>query len=437
MKENTPENNELRRQAEDRITQTPRPKVRVMTDDDILFVINELQIHQEELKIQNEELRTKQNELEESRNRYLELYEKYADLYDFSPVGYFTLGQKTEILEANLTGAKMLETEKKSLFGKPLTRFIFEEDQDIFYLHQQKVLDTGKRQHCEIRVKKKNSALFHVRLESILSEDIRTRSRVFRTALSDISERVELEKQLRHAQKMESLGVMAGGIAHEFNNMLYVILGYAEMLMEDAPEGSQILDNLEKIMRAGSRAKDLVERILVFSHRDDPSRRVLKLQPVIEESLGYLRGVIPTTIQFIRKIDDDCGPVLGNDAQIQQVLVNLCINAQHAMREAGGRLEVSLKNAEILPGDALAKSGIKPGKYVRLSVSDTGHGISPENIGKIFDPFYTTKQVGEGIGLGLSVVHGIVGSHGGEIRVNSEPGKGAAFHVYFPRYDKK
>jgi PAS domain S-box-containing protein len=432
MKENSPESSELRSRAEDRISQKLRPKVRIMTDDDILFVINELQVHQEELKIQNEELRTKQNELEESRNRYLELYEKYANLYDFSPTGYFTLDQKTEILEINLTGANMLETERGNLFGKPLTGFIFEEDQDIFYLHRQNVIDTGKRQQCEIRMKKRDDSLLHVRIESILSEDSRTGSLIFRIAVSDISDRVELEKQLRHAQKMESLGIMAGGIAHEFNNILYVILGYAEMLTEDAPEGSRLLDNLEKILGAGKRAKHLVEQILVFSHCDKPSRRVLKLQPLIEKTLGYLRGVIPTTIQFIRKIDDVCGAVLGNDGQIQQVLVNLCINAHHAMREAGGRLEVSLKNAEILPGDALANSGIKPGNYVRLSVSDTGHGISPENIGRIFDPFYTTKQVGEGIGLGLSVVHGIICSHGGEILANSEPGKGSTFHVYFP-----
>lgn len=254
--------------------------------------------------------------------------------------------------------------------------------------------------------------------------------------VEDISERKKLEVQLLQAQKMEAIGTLAGGIAHDFNNILAAIMGYTELANLDVPEGSNARYKLNEVLKASHRAKDLVRQILAFSHQGRQERKPVEMSPLIKEILRLLRASLPSIIEIRQHIDTDTDIIETDPTQIHQVLMNLCTNAAHAMRENGGVLEVSLKKVD-MDGFAVAQHpDFQPGSYLRLSVSDTGHGMTREVLKRIFDPYFTTKEVGEGTGLGLAVVHGIVKSHEGAITVYSEPGKGSTFQVYFPRIDR-
>jgi signal transduction histidine kinase/ActR/RegA family two-component response regulator len=248
-------------------------------------------------------------------------------------------------------------------------------------------------------------------------------------------ERASLEEQLHQAQKVEAIGTLAGGIAHDFNNILTVILGYAELANLDIAEHSPAKDSLQHSMNAARRAKDLVQQILAFSRQGKQERKPLDMKPIVKEGLKFLRASLPATIKIRQDIEEDVGPIEADPTQIHQVLMNLCTNAAHAMDENGGELGVSLSKLD-LDGEASAvHQGIEPGPYVRLRVSDTGHGIRRETLNRIFDPYFTTKEVGKGTGLGLAMVHGIAKSYGGGITVSSEAGKGSTFDVYFPRIE--
>jgi len=255
------------------------------------------------------------------------------------------------------------------------------------------------------------------------------------------SEKAELEQQLLHAQKMEAIGTLAGGIAHDFNNILAAITGYTQLLMMKLPKGSDIRPDLDEVLQASRRARDLIQQILTFSRERDEEKIPIEMIHLVKETLKFLRSSLPSSIEFREKLSERVGIIHANPTQIHQVIMNLCTNAAHAMQEAGGVLEVELRNAELglRPIGAYAPEGTRnaelnlgPGRYLRLTVSDTGCGMTPEIVKKIFDPYFTTKEKGVGTGLGLSVVHGIVMGHGGAVAVESEPGKGSAFHVYFP-----
>ncbi|NJB67267.1 PAS domain S-box-containing protein [Desulfobaculum xiamenense] len=243
----------------------------------------------------------------------------------------------------------------------------------------------------------------------------------------DISSRKQLEAQLRQSQKLEAIGTLAGGIAHDFNNILGVIMGYAEMTLESSPEGSAAERRLTEILNAGKRARDLIHQILTFSRQEEPDLKPLALDSVIKEVGKMLRASLPSNIDIITHLAPEAGAVMANLSQIHQVLMNLCTNAAHAMRENGGTLSIALHET------TLPAEGDRPTRRaVRLSVSDTGHGIPADIIDNVFDPFFTTKKPDEGTGMGLAMVHGIVNSHGGNVRVESSPGQGAAFHVTLP-----
>lgn len=244
-------------------------------------------------------------------------------------------------------------------------------------------------------------------------------------------ERRRVEAQLRQVQKMEALGTLAGGIAHDFNNILAIIMGYTEMVYLDAEEESETRGQLWEVLQASARAKELVKQILAFSRRNDQEKKPIQISLIVKEGLKMLRATLPSTIA-IKKEVSSTAVVLADPTQVHQVLMNLCTNAAHAMRESGGQMTVSLTDMHLGPEHIVLHPDLQQGPYVRLVVRDTGHGISPAVLDRIFDPFFTTKEQGVGTGLGLSVVHGIVKSHGGSIEVESSPDKGTAFQVLLP-----
>ena len=248
----------------------------------------------------------------------------------------------------------------------------------------------------------------------------------------DVSETRHLEAQLRQAQKMEAIGTLAGGIAHDFNNILSAIMGYTDLAMADVPAGTQTHEFLQEVWKAGSRATDLVKQILTFSRRREEPLGPLRLEPVVREALKLLRGSLPATIEISTDMGDDLPAVLADPAEIHQVVMNLCTNACHAMGEAGGTLTVRVFEVSIDARHARRQRDLRPGRYVQVSVRDTGHGMERETMERMFEPFFTTKQAGEGTGLGLATVHGIVKRHKGTVEVDSAAGKGTEFRVMIP-----
>lgn len=256
----------------------------------------------------------------------------------------------------------------------------------------------------------------------------------------DITERKQLEDEkrklkacLNQSQKLEAVGMLACGIAHDFNNILAGIMGYTEMALYQLPKGIEAHEFLHQVLHAADRAKELVKQILTFSLQSQHEPKPVQIALIIKEALKLLRASLPLTIELRQNIEALSGTVLADPTRIHQVLMNLCANAAHAMREKGGVLKVSLAEVDIDADTAARHPHLKVGPYLRLSVSDTGHGMAHETIDRIFSPYFTTKGEGEGTGLGLDVVHGIVKDHNGVITVYSEPGKGTTFQIFLPR----
>ncbi len=243
----------------------------------------------------------------------------------------------------------------------------------------------------------------------------------------------ELEIQLLQAQKMEAIGTLAGGIAHDFNNILSPIIVHTEMVMMDIQDHNPMHSHLEQVMKAAMRARDLATQILTFSRQGKQEPKAMKISLVAKEAIKLLTSALPSTIEINYKFEAKADTVLADPTQIHQILMNLCTNAAHAMREKGGVLEVNLTDADI--GSEALDQHIEliPGRpYLKMTVKDTGHGMGPDVLGRIFEPYFTTKQIGEGTGMGLSVAHGIVKKHNGAISVTSQPGKGTIFHIFLP-----
>ena len=271
----------------------------------------------------------------------------------------------------------------------------------------------------------------------------------------------QLSGPLLQSQKVEAIGTLAGGVAHDFNNILSIIMGYSALLREDLPDNGDLRENLDMVEQAARRARGLVEQILAFSRANDPVPRPIVAQPVVEEALALMRSTLPATIEIRSDIDSGAAKVLADPSQLQQVLVNLCTNGAHAISEGGGEgggdgegggiLDVSLKvvsyraspggrpeNQPSGPSENLPSGrpkNLPSGQYLKLSVRDNGGGMDAATAEHVFEPFFTTKDRGRGSGLGLSVVHGIVVERGGAVAVDSALGEGATFDVYLPVYD--
>ncbi len=254
---------------------------------------------------------------------------------------------------------------------------------------------------------------------------------------TDITEMKKMEEELIQAYKMESIGTLAGGVAHDFNNILYMIIGNAELALEDISKLHPSHSKLESIKSASFKAAGIVKQLLSFSRKIDQELKPVGIVSTIEDSLDFLRATIPTTIEIQRQLPDKEIIILADSIQINQIFMNLCVNASHAMEKTGGVLEIKVETTVIEKGSKKDFPDLVPGQYAKITMIDTGLGINPGVIDRIFDPYFTTKEIGKGSGMGLAVVHGIVKSHGGVISVYSTPGQGTTFTILFPVFDKK
>jgi signal transduction histidine kinase len=260
-----------------------------------------------------------------------------------------------------------------------------------------------------------------------LQQQIREREKI-------VAEQKKLEEQLHRSQKLESLGTLAGGIAHDFNNILAPILGYAELVASSMPDDNPQKTDIEQIVQAALRARALVRQILDYSRPGKGEFVEVNLNDVVREALGLIRASMPTSIEIHSRFAPDCGAIMAEPTKLHQVIMNLCTNAMHAMRETGGDLTIVIEPVELGAEDIrMAGSSLMAGAYIKMEISDTGCGMERHVLDKIFDPYFTTRKTGEGTGLGLSGVHSIVRHHCGFINCYSEPGTGTVFRVYFPR----
>ncbi|MBC8433025.1 MAG: PAS domain-containing protein [Desulfobacterales bacterium] len=325
---------------------------------------------------------------------------------------------------------------RKEIVGKNFRILKSDRHDESFYKAMWDVISSGEiwSGHITNRMKDDTLREFETKISPVRDSSGEVVN--FVSVSRDVTQEVALQVQLQQAQKMQAIGTLAGGIAHDFNNILAAVIGYTEIAIADVEKGGLLHDNLQEVLKAGERAKDLVNQILTFSRQSEQDLKPIKVELIVKEVLKLIRASLPATIEIHQKLKSETN-VMGDPTKIHQVLMNLCTNAAHAMRKKGGVLNVSLADVELDSNFATKHFDIKPGPYLKLSVTDTGHGMPPGLLEHIFDPFFTTKQQGEGTGMGLSMVHGIVKSHGGTISVYSEPGEGSIFNVYLPAIESR
>ncbi|WP_139795772.1 ABC transporter substrate binding protein [Desulfocicer vacuolatum] len=368
----------------------------------------------------------------ETTDRFYKIYNSHLD-------AIFLLNSDVppEIIECNKAVESIFKFNKKDLMGKT-TQVLHVDSSHLnrFQGHLHRAMEKdGYLNDFEFIMKKKDGTTFpssHIVLPLTNDSGVRTG---WVSVVRDLTERKRMKAHLQQAQKLESIGSLAGGIAHDFNNILFPILGFSELLLENFPEGSVEHSNIKAIVKAGKRGRDLVKQILIFSRQTQSEMLPVKVQMILKEALKLIRATIPTNIEIVNQIQDECGMILGDTIQIHQIAMNLITNAYHAVGEHG-KIIVKLDEVEEvvlgMENESPEISLIKPKRYIKLTVMDDGCGIDTAVIDKIFDPYFTTKEQGKGTGLGLAVVFGIVKAHNGEIKVASESGKGTTFNVYFP-----
>lgn len=389
----------------------------------------------------NEELKQEVKELEKDSIVHRQLEDalrkneqKYQDLYDNAPDMFALVNAKTAIIvNCNQTLADKLGYTKEEIVGRP----IFDMHSPLSAEHAKEnifpmLMRTGMIEGEELQLQRKDGSKIDVSLSITAVSD--EKGNIFQNRLiwRDITEIKKLEAQLQQSQKIAVIGTLAGGLAHDFNNILNIIIGNTELAVDNIPEWNPAHQNLVEIRQASLRARDVVKQILAFSHHSIEEMKPIRIASIITDSLKLLRASIPTTIEIHRNLSAEQDTILADAVQINQVLINLCTNAAYSMRENGGVLEVNLDNIQIAEGEKAACYGLIPGNYIRLTVNDTGSGIEPEIIEQIFDPYFTIKNMEKGNRMGLAVVHRIVKGHGGNITATSEPGKGTRFEVVFP-----
>ncbi|MDM8526148.1 response regulator [Desulfococcaceae bacterium HSG8] len=380
------------------------------------------------------ELRVAHEELKISENNYRSIFENALEgIYRSTPEGRF--------LTANPSMAGVLGYDSpgdlvSSVADIGLECYANPED-------RKSLIDTlirdGVIRGFETKMKKKDADIVWCSISARLIHDDQGQGLYIEGFCADISKQKEAEQalqeseaRLRQAQKMEAIGTMAGGIAHDFNNILFPVLGYAQMLSDDIPKDSPFQSQLKEVIKGTLRAKNLVKQILAFSRHSDQKNKPLKIEIILKEVLKLSRATLPATIEIRQDIQNECGMVMADTTRIHQIVMNLITNAFHAMEDKGGTLTIALRKGDFTR-ENLPAPELSPGPYICLTVTDTGIGMDAATREKIFDPYFTTKEVNKGTGLGLSVVHGIVKTYNGRIVLESEPGRGTSFQVFLPR----
>ena len=434
------------------------------------LMLHELRVHQIELGMQNEELRRAQAELDASRARYF-------DLYDLAPVGYVTLSEEGLILEANLTATNLMGVARGALVKQPISRFIFKEDQHIYYRHRVQLFETGEPQGCDLRMVTQDGTAYWAHLAVTAAQDAGG-APVCRTVISDITERQQaqaallqahdelerrvaertdelrraneelraeaterqraeaekeaLQAQLLEMQKLESVGRLAGGVAHDFNNTLQTILLSVELALArtlDPDARRYLLD----VQAGAQRSANLTAQLLAFARRQRAQPRVLSLNETVVDLVPLLQRLVGEDVELRIVPGYNAGPVLIDPSQVQQILTNLTDNARNAITGLG-RITIETANVALDAAFCATRPDLAPGLYTRLSVGDDGAGMTPDVKAHVFEPFFTSRPFGERTGLGLAAVYGIVRQNGGAIEVVSEPRHGATFTIWLPRH---
>ena len=371
----------------------------------------------------------------------IESEEKYRQLVNHAPTGIYRVDFNTgKLVSVNDVMCEYTGYTEEELLNMSALDFLTEESQKRFLDRLDNLFnDKQIPRTVEYKAKAKDGHEFWIFLDARYEYDKNGKPNGATVVAHDITDRKQaeeekliLEDQLQQAQKMEAVGTLAGGIAHDFNNILSVIIGYTELILMNGNVNSEVKQNLKEIFNASKHARDMVKQILAFSRQSKHERKPIQVRHIIKEALKMLRASLPATIKIQQKIEKNTGVIEADPAQFHQVLMNLCTNAAHAMHEKDGVLEISLSNIDWDQNAAARPPELKPGPYLKLSVSDTGDGIHPETREQIFQPYFTTKEKGEGTGLGLAVVQGIIKSHNGAVTVESEVGQGSTFHVYLP-----
>jgi PAS domain S-box-containing protein len=364
-----------------------------------------------------------------STNRYKTLFESAGD-------AIFVMDFKGQIIDGNRVACEQLRISHHELLNKTTMDIISPEHAPFW---PERMDELRRLRHIIFETALTSSDGKTIPVETSCRAIEYDNKPAVLTIARDITERIQsdrekakLRSQLRQAQKMEAIGTLAGGIAHDFNNILQSIFGYTEIAGIQIGQGKNPSEALANILTASQRAKDLINQILSFSRQTEQEKQPVQVNLIVKEVLKLIRASLPATIEICGNNLNHNAVVLADPIQIHQVMMNLCSNAHHAMRETGGQLEISLMSTVIDEEKGAQLGGIAPGSYLELRIQDTGHGIPREFIDRIFDPYFTSKEKGEGTGLGLAVVHGIVSSHGGTITVESKIGEGTTFHVLFP-----
>ena len=392
----------------------------------------------------NRRLKREIKDRRQTEKQLRESEERFKVLYDYAPLPYQSLDANGHFVEVNQTWLELVGYRKDEVIGKSFAEFLHPDWADHFKKNFSKFKSIGEILGVEFQLQKKDGDLIWVIFDGKIRRNHVGTFIQTHCVFTDITKQKQLNKKLEEqelilqkAHKMEAIGTLAGGIAHDFNNILSAIIGFSELAKDDIPADSNAADDIDQVIIASRRAADLVQQILTFSRKSDHCLELLAPHLIIKEALKMLRSSLPVTIDILEDIDIESGTIMADPTNIHQIIVNLCTNSLHAMEKEKGTLSVSLHQKEVSAKEIMGEQDIAPGSFIVLEVSDTGSGMDKTTLERIFDPYFTTKEVGKGTGLGLAVIHGIIHDYRGFIRVKSELGKGTSFYVYFPVSQQK